>query len=354
MKFRTILITGLLLTLSLVLSSCSGSGAMTATSWPGFSVYEDKLYLSYQTGVYALNANNGTMIWKFPEKADTKRNYYAAPVLQGDQILVGDYLNSLHSLNSSNGTENWVYTTTNGRFIPSVTVVGETILSGSSDQKFYALDLKGNLGWEFKTNAANWAKPESDGTAAFLPSMDHHLYAVDLKNGDLLWKTDLGGADVSGLTLDGDLIFTGTLANELLAINKNDGVIVWRFSTNGSIWSRPMLKDGILYFADSASTIYAVDEKTGAVKWKLEQIGGPILGSGGLFEKGIVFGTEDGKLVAVDYSGQRLWEKQINGKLYSSPAVAGDKIIAGINNGDIVLRAFDFNGSDLWSFAIPK
>ncbi|NPV77821.1 MAG: PQQ-binding-like beta-propeller repeat protein [Anaerolineae bacterium] len=352
MKSRIVFTLIMSLILAALLTSCSGS--MTATSWPGYSVFEDKIFLSYQTGVFAINLNNGNLVWQYPEKAESRRNYYASPQVADGQVIVGDYLNTLHSLNLENGTEKWIYDTVNGRFISGVAVVKDTILASASDNYLYAFDLSGDVRWKFQTKAANWAKPASDGVAAYLPSMDHHLYAVDLKSGAELWQTDLGGAVVGGLELNGERLYVGTLSNELLAVDKKDGKVVWRFAADGAVWAIPILKEGVLYFADTASTIYALDAEAGTVRWRISEVGGPIVGSAGMMEKGLVFPTEDGKLVAVDFNGQRLWEKQINGKLYSSPVVAEGRIITGVNDGDAVLKAFDFNGSELWSFALPK
>jgi len=164
----------------------------------------------------------------------------------------------------------------------------------------------------------------------------------------------LGGAVVGGAELNGERLYVGTLANELLAVDKKDGKVVWRFATGGAVWAIPVLKDGVLYFGDTTSTIYALDAETATVRWRISEAGGPIVGSAGLIEKGLVFPTESGKLVAVDFNGQRLWEKQINGKLYSNLVVAEDRIITGVNDGDAVLKVFDFNGSELWSFTLPK
>ncbi|MCC6146637.1 MAG: PQQ-binding-like beta-propeller repeat protein [Anaerolineaceae bacterium] len=352
MKSRAIPILILSLTLMLLLTSCSGG--ITATSWPGYSISEGKVFLSYQTGVFAVNLSNGNMIWKYPDKADSQRNYYAPPQIADGQVLVGDYLDALHSLNLENGTEKWKFDTTNSRFISSVKVEQDTILASGSDGYLYALDLQGGIRWKFKTGAANWAKPASDSETVYLPSMDHYLYGIDLKSGKEIWKTNLGGAVIAGLTLNSDNLYVGTLANEMLAVGKKDGKIVWRFGTDSAVWAIPVLKDGVLYFGDKASTIYALNADNASVAWRLSEVGGPIVGSAAVIEKGLVFPTEDGKLVAVDGNGQRLWEKQINGKLYSSLVVAEDRIVAGVNDGDAVLKAFDFNGSELWSFALPK
>ena len=48
----------IVLSASLLLSACTG--AQVATSWPGMTVDQDTLYMSYASSVYAINANNGS------------------------------------------------------------------------------------------------------------------------------------------------------------------------------------------------------------------------------------------------------------------------------------------------------
>ncbi len=44
--------------------------------------------------------------------------FYAAPVLVGDQLIVGDYRNELHSINPDNGTQ-LSFTGAKGKWITS-------------------------------------------------------------------------------------------------------------------------------------------------------------------------------------------------------------------------------------------
>lgn len=352
MKSRSIFLIFLFASLTLLLSACSGG--MATTSWPGYSVQDDRVYLAYQGGVFAVRLDNGNLVWRYPEKADNRRNFYAAPQFVDGQVITGDYAAMLSSLDSQNGSEKWTFNATGARFISKVTVVDDVILAPASDHYLYAFDSQGGLRWKFETDSANWSNAASDGETVYLASLDHSLYAIDLKSGEEVWKTDVGGAVVGGIQLNEEKLYLGTLANEVLAVDKKNGEIDWRFATAGAVWATPILHEGVLYFGDITSSIYAVDTETVKTIWRMSDVGGPIVGSAGIYEKGLIFVTESGKVVAVDFNGSRLWQKEINGKLYSSPIISDDRILLGINDGDSVLKAFDFNGNEIWSFAIPK
>jgi outer membrane protein assembly factor BamB len=184
--------------------------------------------------------------------------------------------------------------------------------------------------------------------------MDHHLYAIDTQTGKVKWKTDdLGGSTVGTPAYSPDgILYTGTFNSEMLAINAENGRIRWQVPTDGWVWGGPALKDGKLYFGDLSGTFYAMDAANGAIDWKIKP-DGPIAQSPLLAEEAIYFTTQAGSLYAIEYNGNNRWEQTIGGKLYTSPALAGDKILVAPTGIEAYLIAFDINGTQVWQF-IPE
>src|SRR5574340_635396 len=114
---------------ALLLSSCTSG--LSGSSWPGISTNGDTVYVANSYYVYAINASTGSMAWRFPEKP-TKAMYFAAPVLVDGQLIVGDYKNFLHSLDSSNGSEKWSFEA-KGPWIAEPLVVDGTIYAPNGD-----------------------------------------------------------------------------------------------------------------------------------------------------------------------------------------------------------------------------
>jgi outer membrane protein assembly factor BamB len=80
-----------------------------------------------------------------------------------------------------------------------------------------------------------------------------------------------------------------------------------------------------------------------------------VIGSGAIAQDGIIYVTEAGQVYDLSYSnGQKLWTHTINGKLYTSPVIVGDKIVIAITSGDKLLTVLDSKGNETWSFVVPK
>jgi outer membrane protein assembly factor BamB len=353
MKIRSTILVLLVTTVSLILSACTGAGT-SATSWPGVSLGEENVNLADNGDVFSVRLSNGSLVWRFPEKTDPKRGFYAAPEVDGDQLLVGDYAKTLTSLDVKTGTTRWTYGTDDSRWIASPLAVDGTILAPGG-YTIHALSKDGTMLWKFTAKNAFWAKPVVMENTAYVPSLDHFLYALRLTDGKKLWETDLGGSAVASVALNEQekMLYIGTLSNELLAIKAETGQIIWRFAAQGGVWNKPVVIEGSVYFGDLSGTVYALDIKTGKKRWTLDA-GGPVVAGGMLTPEGMVFCTENGNVLMVSPEGSKTWTRTIKGKLYSAPVVASDRLVIGVMGGDVLLVAMDFKGNDLWSFVPSK
>ena len=64
------------------------------------------------------------------------------------------------------------------RFIGSALALDDQIIAANSDNFLYSLNLSGQLQWTFESEHSLWGTPVSDGEIIYLPSMDHHVYAL--------------------------------------------------------------------------------------------------------------------------------------------------------------------------------
>jgi outer membrane protein assembly factor BamB len=354
MKIRSTILVLLGLSGSIILSSCTGGGIL-ATSWPGISLGQENVNLAYSGDVFSVRLSDGNLVWRYPEKTDTNRGFFAAPEIDGDQLLVGDYSKILTSLDANTGSTRWSYGPTDALWVASPLAVNDTIFAPGGGKTLHALAKNGKLLWEFSAKNAFWAKPVFMDDTLYVPSLDHFLYALRVSDGKKLWGTDLGGSAVASPALDEKekMLYIGTLANELLAIKADSGKILWRFAAQGGIWNKPVINEGSIYFGDLSGTIYALDQKTGKKSWTMEA-GGPVIASGALTPDGLVFASETGNVLMVSPDGNKTWTRSIKGKLYSAPVVASDRLVFGVMGGDVLLVAMDLKGNDLWSFVPSK
>lgn len=337
--------------LALSLTACSG--VLNASGWPGISGDENSVYVAYANQVYSLRLRDGSMNWKYPEKPEGARTFFANPAVNGSSVIVGDYKNSLTALDSQSGTVRWIFQGAKNRYIGGALVVGDTILAPNADHNLYALDQNGNLKWTFRARQALWSTPIVNENVVYLSSMDHFLYAIDIRSGSLIWEQDLGGAIVYSPSFDTNTIFVATLANEVIAIDIKNGATKWKVVAEAGLWSQPVYHDGVVYYGDRVGKIFAVSAANGGVIWDY-LMGEMVSGAPVVMENGVVFAGENGKLIALDFNGNILWTRSITGKLYTGPVIVDGMLVLGISQGSEVLKAYDFNGNEIWKFTPEK
>lgn len=319
------------------------------------------VYVAYNTYIHAINLANGTDMWRYPEKADNNKLFFATPALTSDnQLVVASYNKIVYALDPTNGTEKWVFDQGGNRYIAGPLVFGDRILAPSADGYLYVLDLAGNLIWKYKTQHGQWGTPTADERFVYLPSMDHQVHALAIDTGELVWMSeDLGGAIASQPVLDENgILFVGTLLPEVVALQKSDGKIVWRTPTVGWVWAPPVLKDGILYAADLAGTVYAIQASDGKIVWSHQPVAGAknaISSTPLIHEDTLYFVSENGSLYAIDLaSGNPRWSKSFGGKLYVGPLLAGDKLLVAQLGAEQLLLALDLSGNQVWAYVPGK
>ena len=343
----------LILILTLTLSACTGGQAFQATSWPGVTVDEDRVYVAYQQQVVALDVKNGSLIWSFPAEPSTRQQFYAPPAVSEELLVAGGFSNDLYALDPKTGALKWQFMDAKDRYIGQPLFMDDLVLVPNADDNLYALDLNGKLKWKFAAGEALWSQPVLDSDRLFVASMDHFLYAVDRGDGSQLWKTDLVGSMVSSPTFVDGILYVGSMAKGVAAVDAETGKILWRFPTSGMIWSRPSYHEGTLYFGDLSGTVYAVNAEDGSQLWKVENQG-VITGDMTVFEDGIAFVTEENGVRALSFSGEPLWSLLLNGKLYGEPVVAGEYLLVPVTSGEQVLVAVDFSGNQRWAYSPAK
>jgi len=358
-KFKPLAVSSILLLASL-LSACAG-GATVASSWPGLAVDEDTAYLAFNNHVYAVRLDNGTQRWRFPAERDNQIAFYSDPALSPDgQLIVGGYNRILYSLNPADGSVNWQFNKAQNRYIASPLVTERGIFAPAADERVYGISLSGQPLWTFISEDEAWARPAAgnDCECLYLPALDHTVYAINPEDGKQIWQSEkLGGAIVGEPALSEDgILYVGTFGSEIVALNAQTGSVVWRAPTEGWVWSGPVLLEGHLYFGDLKGYFYAFNAEDGSELWRLtpEQLDGQIVGSPLVVDEGIYIVTQNGNLNYLDLEGNILWQKSVGGQLYTTPRLAGDKILVALVQSDEILAAYSREGAKLWGFTPPE
>ncbi len=356
MKKQPQILVLLFLILAIFLSGCTSSSAASVSTWGSATIADGMVYYAGGNQVLALadSGSNYTLRWTYPAKAAASRLFMAEPLLVGEQLILGDYAHLLTSISIRDGAENWQFAEAKERYIDSPLLAGEVLYAPNADGNVYAIDLTGKLIWKFTADGAFWARPATDGTSLFVPSLNHKLYAVDMKTGAQAWEVDLKSPVVMRPLYADGMIYLGNLTGSFFAVNASDGSIKWVQNLGGGLWGQPLLVDGKLYFGDEAGMVNILSVDDGKV---LDQsdLSSAVIGSGAVTPDGLVFGTESGKIVLVDAEGKtRPLLTLDGGSIYSNIIVSGERMVVLAYKGTSPLYALDLNGNEAWNYSTKK
>jgi outer membrane protein assembly factor BamB len=347
MKKTHILLIGILVGLTLILSACMPGIRVVGT--PGIVLSEERTYVAYGNHVYAMNAASGNVEWNFPEESSNQVMFYAPPLVTDGYIYVGDLANSFYKIDKETGAAVWTFNEAKGYFIGQANEDGGVVYAPSNDGKLYAIDADGNLQWTFETDHFLWAQPQVGADAIYQGSMDHSVYAIS-KDGDQLWSTKMAGAIVGSVALseDGTKLFVGSIGTEMVALDTSDGSIIWTFTADDSIWGRAVIVDKTLYFGDSSGVVFALNADNGQLLWR-QAFTGSIIGGLSVLPDSIAFVTEEGTIKTISFDGSPKWESSISGQVFQAPAVNGQYLVVGAIEGDNLVYAYNLAGTQIWS-----
>ncbi|MCA9935688.1 MAG: PQQ-like beta-propeller repeat protein [Ardenticatenaceae bacterium] len=149
------------------------------------------LYVSTSNGLYALNASNGNLAWRF----DTEMPLGNSPTVADGVVYVGGYDRKLHALNASNGQHLWSFDGAGAGYSANPLVVNGKVIVGNRDGSMYAIGAhdtaqQGQLIWKFTAGGAIYQTAAYNNGVVYFAAGDNHAYAVNANTGQLVWKSN--------------------------------------------------------------------------------------------------------------------------------------------------------------------
>jgi hypothetical protein len=163
----------------------------------------DLLYVSTARGLYALNADDGSIAWVYP----TELPLGHSPTVIGGVLYVGGYDRRIHAVEASpdpaaldvdpstgypvNDRVLWTFDQAQAGFETNPLVVNGKLYAGNRDGYMYALDADtGNLLWKYETDGPILFSAAFKDDVIYFASNDAHAYALGADDGSLVWKSD--------------------------------------------------------------------------------------------------------------------------------------------------------------------
>lgn len=126
-------------------------------------------------------------------------------------------------------------------------------------------------------------------------------------------------------TFRGNSERTGTYTNALgLAPTRND--LSWQIKLGGGIASSPAVSNGTLYVGSRDSTVYAIDIETGQIQWRVKT-GGPVESSPSIIGENLLIGSVDGYLYTIETQTGKVISKANTGFQISTPLILDNRLL---------------------------
>ncbi|MCX8178702.1 MAG: PQQ-binding-like beta-propeller repeat protein [Candidatus Aenigmarchaeota archaeon] len=229
--------------------------------------------------------------------------------------------------------------------------------------------------WKFLTNGFIYSSPaigdvDGDGNIdVVFTSYDRKLYALIGYNGTKLFEFLTNNSIASSpslLTTQESYmkIITASYDGNVYAVNGSSGSRMWNFTTGGLIFSSPAIydinNDNIpeIIIGSYDRNIYVLNSTNGEKIWNYTT-GNRIISSPSVVSYNgdviISVGSHDGKLYALNSTGDLLWQFSMQDKIESSPAIDD---LDGDGNYEIAVGSYDnktylvnaTNGQLIWSY----
>lgn len=162
---------------------------------------------------------------------------------------------------------------------------------------------------------------------------DGQIYAIRKRNGEILWSKQFPAPFASRLTLIGPRLYIGAEDGWLYSLDQKTGRTLWRYQTRGAIRGRVAVADGIIYFGSADGYVYAVGEDDGRLRWRSRTGAG--VQSVLSVRHGLLVASLDNFVYFLSLTrGDRLWKRQLAGRLAAEPLATFDGVLFTPLSGD--------------------
>ncbi len=256
----------------------------------------------------ALNLENGSVYWKYSTGAPIGES---SPAYSSGIIFIGDLEGVLHAVNAPDGKRLWTFKAGN-EIKSSPVVVGDRVLIGSYDQSLYCLATRnGSVIWKVRTEGPVHSTPSIANGMAFIAGCDEIFRAIRISDGKEVFQVSSGAYTGASPALRDGSAFYGTFNNDVLMVNLRERRIVWRYE-------HPQRKF-------------------------------PYYSSAAVFNNRIVVGGRDKLVHCLNSAGKSLWTFTTRARVESSPAISGNRVFVGSNDGRFYVLSLN-SGAKLWEF----
>ncbi len=201
----------------------------------------------------ALNLRTGALVWEY---SGIKGFIEAKPFADKEQVVIGDWANTLYSFNPSNGKLQWSWSNKGSRMLSPAAVfpvkANGKIIIATPERVTYAIDAKSGVQLWRARGGRESVGLSPDKNTYYVKTMLDTVFAYSTKNTipfqqadgkegllpETVWAANAGfgyeiaptpTTSIAGEGKDGKgLLFVATDKGNIIAMNCSDGSIAWR------------------------------------------------------------------------------------------------------------------------------
>ena len=207
--------------------------------------------------LYAFNSSTGAKVWTF----HTEGKVWSTPAVSDGVAYFGSLDHKFYAVRLDDGTAVWPSPfEAKGAITATAVVTKGRVYFGAFDSIFYALDAK--TGEELlrfdEASRWYWGGAIANDDTIFAPSLDGHLYALDIDTLGLRWSLFAGAPILS----------SPALVHDRVAVASDDGLVIMALQADGSDQNQCAIEeevkaalvedDGVVYVSATDHSIRAL------------------------------------------------------------------------------------------------
>ncbi len=229
--------------------------------------------------IYALNVKDGSLIWRY--KCD--KSVLGSPTIFKGVVYIGASDRAFRAINLKTGKLVWENRDIRGFIEAKAYVDKDQVVIGDWANTLYSFDTKtGELQWEWKNRGSRMLSPaavwpvKADGKILFVTPQRLN-YAVDAKTGEELW-CNKGGRESIGLSPDKSQYYIKVMSKVLTSYSTKTGDVVWERDCDFGYEISPTPttsvdkggkeNKGLIFVPTDKGNIIALNVVDGSVAWK--------------------------------------------------------------------------------------
>jgi len=216
---------------------------------------------------------------------------------------------------------------------------GKVFIAGEMGRVVALHTTNGQLIWERKLESGFDCAPAVSDGQVFLGDLDGILRCLSAETGETIWRYASDAEIHSGVTRVGDKVLFGSYDGNLHCVESRSGDLIWTAVTDGPVHSAPAVWKNTAFVAGCDQFVRAINIDTGKEISQFD-MGSITAGTASVLDGRLFVGHDAGEIICLDWRNADLVWAYSNPErtvaFFSSPAIAGDCIVAGGRDRTIV------------------